>query len=470
MSDNKGGKLRIVMRLIKSLCILTACIGCLSAATVKSASPAHADSDQVATGSTVTIFLTGNVLGELKPCGCASGQLGGFERRPAILEKAPDDKKLVIDTGNFIDDETEQDIIKFGVIIQVLDMLGYDIVNLTDNDIRIAKELGLLESISFDVISYASDAELPIPASRTRELQIGDKCLLVAVASAKAESRQIESVQELFPTKHNGHDGPILNILITDSCQEPLIEHISDTAVVDVLICPASADEPAILDEKTKKPLLISVGQSGKYFGKLTVELAANQKLNLDYTKVPIGEELPADEGLVQLYKDYQIMVKEENLLEKVIKVPLPNDLEYLGSSSCGFGGSCHQYEYEKWSTKGHAKAYQTLVDVGSQYDPECIRCHVVGLEYETGFVSEKSPKDLRNVGCEACHGPGSKHMMAILTAEEDTETSEPKSACIDCHTPEHSNYEGREDEYLQKIVHWEEPKQNTNVKNQGHP
>jgi len=102
---------------------------------------------------------------------------------------------------------------------------------------------------------------------------------------------------------------------------------------------------------------------------------------------------------------------------------------------------------------------------VGSQYDPECIRCHVVGLEYETGFVSEKGHKDLRNVGCEVCHGPGSKHMMAILMAEEDTETSEPKSACIDCHTPEHSNYEGREDEYLQKIVHWKEPKQDADVK-----
>jgi hypothetical protein len=231
-----------------------------------------------------------------------------------------------------------------------------------------------------------------------------------------------------------------------------------------------SADEPAILDEKTKKPLLISVGQSGKYFGKLTVELAANQKLNLDYTKLPIGEELPADEGLVQLYKDYQVMVKEENLLEKVIKVPLPNNLEYLGSSSCSFGDSCHQYEYEKWSDKSHAKAYQTLVNVGSQYDPECIECHVVGLDYETGFVSEKSPKDLRNVGCEVCHGPGSKHMTTVIMGKTETGTSEPKSTCIDCHTPKHSNYEGQEDEYLQKIVHWKEPKQDTNVKNQGHP
>lgn len=432
---------------------------------VKSASSGNENYEQPPDVSTVTIFLTGDVLGELKPCGCASGQLGGFEKRPSILEKVPPDKKLVIDTGNFIGDQTEQDIIKFGVIIQALAMLGYDIVNLTENDIRIAQELGLLEGTSFDIITHAFDMEAKVPPSRTRELQIGDRCLLVAVASAKAGSRQIDFVQELFPTKHNGHNGPILNILITDNCQEHFIEHISDMAVVDVLICPASADKPVILDGQREKPLVLTVGRLGKYVGRLTVRLGEEQKLRLDYTEVPVDEQLPTDEGLAQLYKEYQLMVKEENLLEKVIKVPLPEDLEYLGSTSCGFGSSCHQYEYEKWSEKDHAKAYQTLVDVGSQYDPECIKCHVVGLDYEAGFVSEKSPKDLRNVGCEVCHGPGSKHMMAILMAEEDTKTSEPKSACIDCHTPEHSKYEGREDEYLQKIVHWKEPKQDTDVK-----
>ncbi len=241
-------------------------------------------------------------------------------------------------------------------------------------------------------------------------------------------------------------------------------------AVVDVLICPASADEPVILENERAKPLVLTVGRLGKYIGRLTARIGEGQKFQFDYTNVPIDEKLPADEQLVQLYKDYQLMVKEENLLEKVIKVPLPNGLEYLGSTSCGFGSSCHQYEYEKWSTKEHAKAYRTLVETGSQYDPECIRCHVVGLEYETGFVSENSPEDLRIVGCEVCHGPGSKHMTAVLTGENETGISEPQSACIDCHTPEHSKYEGREDEYLQKIVHWKEPKQNTNVKNQGRP
>jgi hypothetical protein len=432
---------------------------------VKSASSGNGNCRQPPDRGTVTIFLTGNVLGQLKPCGCASGQLGGVEKRPSILEKVPSDKKLVIDTGNFIGDETEQDIIKFGIVMQALTMLGYDIVNLTENDIRIAQDLGLLEGTSFDIITHACDTEAKVPPSWTRELQIGDRCLLVAVASAKAGSRQIDFVQELFPTQHNGHDGPILNILITDNCQEPFIEHISDMDVVDVLICPASADEPVILDGEREKPLVLTVGRLGKYVGRLTVRLGEEQKLRLEYIEVPVDEQLPTDEGLAQLYKEYQLMVKEENLLEKVIKVPLPNGLEYLGSTSCGFGNSCHEYEYNKWSAKRHAKAYQTLVDVGSQHDPECIKCHVVGLDYETGFVSQKSPEDLRNVGCEVCHGPGSKHMTAVIMGKNDTGISEPQSACIDCHTPEHSNYEGREDEYLQRIVHWKEPKQDADVK-----
>ncbi|MHC4722236.1 MAG: multiheme c-type cytochrome, partial [Planctomycetota bacterium] len=368
--------------------------------------------------------------------------------RGAILEEVPRDKRLVVDTGNFLGGETEQDIIKFGFIIQALNMLGYDVVNLTEDDVAIARDLGLLEGNSFDIISHAFDTEVKGRASWKSRLRIGEQTVLVTIAAVNAESDKIDSVEKFFDAELAGLG---LNILIINDCSDDVVDRIVATGVVDVLICPALADEPVILDMERKKPLVLSVGQLGKYIGKLTVHLGEEQELRLDYTKVPIDEKLPAD-----------LMVKEENLLEKVIKVPLPNGLEYLGSTSCN---SCHKYEYEKWSTKRHAAAYQTLVDVGSQYDPECVSCHVVGLEYETGFVSQKSPEDLRNVGCEICHGPGSKHMTAILMAQEQTGISEPQSTCIDCHTPEHSNYQGREDEYLAKIVHWKEPKQDADVK-----
>jgi len=77
-------------------------------------------------------------------------------------------------------------------------------------------------------------------------------------------------------------------------------------------------------------------------------------------------------------------------------------------------------------------------------------------MDYESGFVSEQKTGHLKNVGCENCHGPGSEH---IMTAGQ-TELTEPKSACIDCHTPEHSgDYAGNESSFQKKIVHWREPK-----------
>jgi hypothetical protein len=162
----------------------------------------------------------------------------------------------------------------------------------------------------------------------------------------------------------------------------------------------------------------------------------------------------------VQLYKGYQQMVGERNLLEKYQRFVLPDNLEYTGSKSCR--QSCHEYEYDKWSQLSHAHAYATLERVGSQLDPECVSCHVVGMEYESGFVSEQKSSHMKNVGCENCHGPGSEHILS----GGNTALTGPKSGCIDCHTPEHSGeYAGNEGKFLEEIVHWREPSSGGSVK-----
>jgi hypothetical protein len=194
---------------------------------------------------------------------------------------------------------------------------------------------------------------------------------------------------------------------------------------------------------------------------KVTAPARVDQPLRLAFKVIPIGEDLPKDETLVKLYEDYQQIVKDRNLLEKHPRFALPDDLKYMGSKSCK---SCHDhdYEYEKWSGNAHAKAFSTLEQVNSQYDPECVICHVVGMDYESGFISQQETGHLINVGCENCHGPGSEH---ILTGGK-TKLTGPKSACIDCHTPEHSgDYAGNEEEKLQEIKHWREPNAAGNVK-----
>lgn len=404
--------------------------------------------------NTVTVFLTGNLLGTLQPCGCSAGQLGGFSRRQAVLATVPDDRRIVVDTGNFLRGDTPQDVLKFGIIFQALSILKYDVANLNTDEMALASELGLIDGGGFEIITSATDVNSQVKPSWSKLLHIAGRNLRVQLASVKAQTSTADSLRRLFG---QAQEDIVLNILIVDDCPPDVADEIKLSDAVDVVLCPTLADEPRIVDKDSVRPLFVSVGRMGKYFGRLTAELNADNKLRLYYDKVAVDEKLPQDETLVQLYDDYKLMLRDEGLLKASSRVPLPDGLKYVGSENCH---SCHGYEYDKWATKAHAHAYETLVKVGSQYDPECVGCHVVGFGYESGFITEASAKDLRNVGCEVCHGPGSDHAKAVTTGRLDTGMAQPQSKCIDCHTPDRSpGYQGHEKEKLEKIVHWREQK-----------
>jgi hypothetical protein len=407
----------------------------------------------------LTVFLTGNELGQLQPCGCSGGQLGGLDRRSAVFNSVPASKRLIIDMGSFVEGDSEQDLIKFNIIIQAFSLLDYDLVNLNKKDAEIAEDLGLLDSIGsvFNVISFQGSAEAGIPAKFTKQLSIKEINVAVTVAAFNAEATPIEQISELFASQSNLQT---VNILILSRCETAITGSIAEMGIVDCLVCPAESDEPEIIDDPNERPLVVSVGRLGKYVGRLQIRAAEGKdKLTYSFSPVPVTEDLPQESPLVELYSTYQQLVKEDNLLEKQPRFALPDGLEYLGSKSCKL---CHEYEYEKWSSKAHAHAYATLERVGSQYDPECVVCHVVGMEYESGFISEEEAGNLKNVGCENCHGPGSEHIRTLGV----TETTDPKSDCTDCHTTEKStNYAGNEQLYFKKIIHWREPNTVSDVK-----
>jgi len=416
------------------------------------------------TGDSFTVFFTGNELGALKPCGCSGGQLGGFDRRSAILNAVPEDKRFLIDTGSFVDSDSEQDMIKYHVIIQALQLLGYDLVNLVEQDIEIGRNLGLLEGIesTFSVISPYSTAEMNLSAKFTKRFSLKGRAVLFTVVAFNPESTPIEQIEELFdlPT-----DMPTFNILILSNSDPETIKSIVRAAsFLDCIVCPSESDEPIMISNPNQRPLIFSVGRFGRYVCglKITAPSRVGQPLRLVYKDFKVEEDLPKDESLVKLYEDYQQIVKDRNLLQKHPRFSLPNDLKYVGSKSCK---PCHDDEFNEfkiWSESSHAKAFSTLEQVNSQYDPECVICHVVGMDYESGFISQQETEDLINVGCENCHGPGSEHILSAGA----TGLPEPKSTCLDCHTPEHSgDYAGNEEAFMEKIKHWREPNAAGNVK-----
>jgi hypothetical protein len=443
--------------LVTGICILTAASSCVLRTPKKAAQyePKPLSADEL------TVFLTGNVLGELKPCGCSGGQLGGLNRRSAIFNTVPREKRLIIDTGSLVKSDGEQDLIKYNIIVEALQQLDYDLVNLSEKDIEIGINVGVLDNIesAFNTISSYGTADVNVPAKFTKEFSLKGRAVLLTVAAFDPESNPVEQIRELFALPSGV---PTLNILILNHNDPGTIESVTKAApFVDCVVCPSESDEPMVIGNPDRRPVTFSVGRFGRYVCGLKVQAPARlgQPLRLAFKALPVVESLQQEESLVKLYGDYQQIVKERNLLEKHPRFALPKDLKYADSKSCK---PCHGYEYEVWSGSTHAKAFSTLEKVGSQFDPECVVCHVVGMDYESGFVSQQDTGHLINVGCENCHGPGSEHILTAGT----TKSAEPKSTCTDCHTPEHSgDYAGNEDVFMEKIKHWKEPNTAGDVK-----
>lgn len=450
-------------------CIVLISLSCVSKQPTESSRHTTEHSAAGDKSETITVFLTGYELGALKPCGCSGGQLGGLDRRPAVFNTVPEVQRLIIDTGSLVKSESEQDLIKFNIIIQAFELLGYDLIHFNQHDLEIiGNNFGSLDGYKsiLNIIAPSGPSGLDAPVKFTQRFQLHEKIIDVTVATIDVNSTPLEFIDQLYSSASGPESEPSgypVNILILNRCDPELIRSIAEKAPsVDCLICPSESDEPHITGDPNNSPLAFSVGRKGRYISKLEIDTSQmNNRPKLSFQAQKVTEDLEQDEALINLYKDYQKMVKDRNLLEEYPRFTLPDGLHYAGSESCN---TCHQYAYIEWMGKDHANAFATLEEVGSQYDPECVKCHVVGMEYESGFVSESKTPLMKDVGCEVCHGPGSKHNA--YPHEITMPVAEPNSVCIECHTPEHSNdYAGHEEEKLLLIQHWPEPNDLSDVK-----
>ena len=129
---------------------------------------------------------------------------------------------------------------------------------------------------------------------------------------------------------------------------------------------------------------------------------------------------------------------------------PAPAGGNYTGTAACG---GCHAPALAFWKTTKHARALSALERVGRDKDPSCVGCHV------TGYLQPGGPTDIAearqrfaNVGCEACHGAGSKH-GAALDKRNTLARAVPEATCRGCHTADVTNGEFDYKKFIQAIV-----------------
>lgn len=105
--------------------------------------------------------------------------------------------------------------------------------------------------------------------------------------------------------------------------------------------------------------------------------------------------------------------------------------LYYVGMEKCG---GCHPEHVETYSEWKYSRNFRILEMRGKEHDPQCVPCHTTGFGEPGGFVSVEQTPHMKNVQCEACHGPASLHVSAPTLKEHQRTLSIPKNTCTRCH------------------------------------
>jgi hypothetical protein len=206
----------------------------------------------------------------------------------------------------------------------------------------------------------------------------------------------------------------------------------------NVILCLSQEDEPPGRPEVVKtakgETWVVRVGHKGKNVGVVGVFPPQNPggPFEMKYQLVsiaPVYKAKPADEKghpILGLMQRYTKELKDEDYLGKYGKVPHAtqaalkdkplaggiNTSDYVGSAACK---ECHPTASGIWAKSKHSGAYATLVGAKNpslrEYDAECIVCHTVGFRNQTGFANAAKTPNLKDVGCESCHGPSGAHV-----------------------------------------------------------
>jgi hypothetical protein len=122
-----------------------------------------------------------------------------------------------------------------------------------------------------------------------------------------------------------------------------------------------------------------------------------------------------------------------------------PASHTYVGNAKCKM---CHKGEakgmiWEKWLETKHAKSMTALnAEKGETKDPKCVKCHVTGFGDTTAYSLAAPKEEFANVGCEACHGPGSDYKSISVMKDKEKAIAAGlfipnEKTCRGCHNEE---------------------------------
>ena len=403
------------------------------------------------------IVYTGNLLAELKPCGCAKEEdQGGIERRMQYLNdiRKSNPNLLLVDTGDHFKEPTRQGKLKAKTLMTATKRMGYDAIALGERDLVYGSKFLEDQSIPF-ISNNLILKNFPLKKTRIKKLSNGLKIAVLAVVDPDLfylknhAGLSIADPEQTVSRAIKGiKDSVDIIILLTHMEKEKALKYL-DNDGVDIVINGHISSETEIVDMKPAYKagkVFVQASPRGQKMGELQIILDQMGNFSFEQRMVKLDSSINKDPEMLKLYERYNAEVETiffESLAAKRNKDKVSI---YAGDTVCK---TCHSEAHEKWSSSRHGKAYQTLRKINKAFDPECLVCHVVGYNTTGGFISEMDTPELKNVQCEVCHGAGKKHAAAPAPGFG----SNGSKACKKCHVKNHSprfNFK----QYWPKIKH----------------
>ncbi len=392
----------------------------------------------------VTLIYSGNLDGELEPCGCSpEGDLGGLLRRATLIDhlRAEAPNLFLISSGGLMSGFAANGRLTNEYILKGFSMLDYDAVGVQWADLTYGPELAALyplpwvasnwrgeqfakqESIlrggqQLRFFTWLDAAAAPDKAMQGDHAQVSEDTAALAAALARARGEGALTV--------------LSTTLDLNTAQRRL-----PLNAVDVLLIRAKYEEYGE-PQRHGRTLVLQPGSRGMRLGRVDIQRGSDGIITgWHHEVIAMPATIPDSARLEAWYGEYNSKIKEAYEQSVVLrKAQETGRTPFAGAMECK---TCHQAAYDKWSGSRHAQAFSVLEDVNKSFDPSCIQCHTVGFKEAGGFIDINITSHLMNVQCENCHGAAREHAASAGAKPVAKRGLAGPQMCAQCHTQPHS-------------------------------
>jgi hypothetical protein len=423
-----------------------------------------------------TLVLTGELRGEIEPCGCPTLPFGGFERRQALLERVEAEGRPVfqIDAGEallkgLVADTRGDTTERADLIGELMDQVGVqtmvvgptDVLTLGDDldsfpvplvsatlepwpAFRVLEQGGV--RVGVIGLSAAVPDQPPVDAvdaARAALEQVPAVDLVIAVGNldeqdARRVADQVQGLALVVNTRGNSHDPP-------EQRDQAMLIELPDRgrylSVLRVRVAAPGAWPVELPDDRALRDWLDLAGRQARSSEPMPTLDARRVQLEPEIAaayagrnvawleEIPLGSDLdPQDAAVTELLTDFRD--QRLSTAQQVASRPTARDeVRYVSSAPCV---SCHRKQMAYWAHTPHSEAYRSLARDGREQDPECLECHSTGFGEPGGYgrVDASTLRAWGGVQCEMCHGPLAGHPNDANVQP----TPVTEQTCLRCH------------------------------------